>query len=159
MIWLDTDTIILKDIVELWNINNDYVEVYGRVDDYTWYEKYRHITKYLQTGVMLLNLELLNKNKTIDNTIKLIQTKKMYCTDMTAINKTCHSKKILSRKFNSYHWTKKAIIHHACGTWIHHGKRIQVKQDDERIFLKIHPQYKRIYDQLNKIVKMNKNLF
>jgi lipopolysaccharide biosynthesis glycosyltransferase len=107
ILWLDSDTIIMKDILPLWNINIEKHNLAAAIDHGT----------FFQNAVMLLNLNPKSK----DNIIKIFtDVCKFYKTtnygawgDMKVINKL---KKIyqLDNIYNSWQPLKKTVIFHYC---------------------------------------------
>ena len=159
-LWLDTDTIINKDIKELWDIDVSNYEVAGRRD-------LGRISKYFQTGVMLLNLKAIRESGDFEKAAKMVGEKKFYCyIDMGALNKIIPNKKkkMIPRRFNSYYGKDDCVIYHVCSTraghipftkkWWH-----RIKPDEFDLFLKKRPQYKPLYEEIFKIIEAHPNAF
>ena len=158
VIYLDADTIFNGDIKELWDIDISNVEVAGRRDSF-------RITRYFQSGVMLMNMKLIRENGTLAKACEICTNKKILAyLDMTALNRACKKRKMLPKKYNSYKYSKDCIVHHVCATreskipftkkWWH-----RIKTDEDSFMRKIYPEYNYIYDELDKIKKENKELF
>lgn len=152
VIYLDADTIFVGDVKELWNIDVDNVEMAGRRDIY-------RLSKYLQSGVMLLNMKKIREAGTFKKACKLCCEKKYFWyIDMSALNTACRKKKLISKRYNSYKYNKNCIIHHVCSTregkvpltkkWHH-----RIKTDEEEFMKKLYPQYNYIYKELDRIRK------
>ena len=97
LLYLDADTVCYKDLSELYNIDiSDYE--FAASKDYLgrWFIDYN----YLNSGVLLLNLENMRKNGSLTNCRKMCIEKKMLLPDQTALNTCCKKKLYLPRKFN-----------------------------------------------------------
>lgn len=98
ILYLDTDVVANGDISELYKIDiSDYE--YAGVLDY-----YAHVfisRDYINTGVLLLNMEKIKSTGLFKNARELVHDKKMGFPDQTAINKLTKSKLILPEKYNS----------------------------------------------------------
>ncbi|GMO13290.1 MAG: hypothetical protein Ta2E_02370 [Mycoplasmoidaceae bacterium] len=128
ILWLDTDTIIEKDLSDLWNIDISDYEWAGR-RDCTKYKNFSHelinsrlkdlMDEYpIQNGVMLLNVP--KANEIFKKMIELQMKENLGPGwDLTFMN--YFSKKILEipEKFNSYKYDSNNYIHHSCGTQIY----------------------------------------
>ena len=158
VLYLDSDTIINKDLKELWDIDVEDVEIAGRRDSF-------RITPYFQTGVMLLNMKKIRETGLFEEACRLCREKKYYCyIDMGALNQKCKKRKIISKKYNSYKYTKNSLIHHVCATreskipftkkWWH-----RIKTDEEELMRKFHPEYNSLYDQFDELKKNNNEMF
>ena len=97
LLYLDTDIICYKDIKELFDIDVSNYE-FGACKDYLgrWFIDYN----YLNSGVLLLNLDKIRKNNSFSDCRKMCNEKKMLLPDQTALNKMCKYKLILPRKYN-----------------------------------------------------------
>lgn len=98
ILYLDTDTIAMDNIMELWEQDIDGFYLGAVVDHYG---KVFINSGYINSGVMLINLKLMNSNDVLSQCRNLILTKKMKFHDQTSINEICRGKiKYLPRKFN-----------------------------------------------------------
>lgn len=93
VIYLDTDTIVRKDISRLWKLNiDDYyvagVKDYGVMDD-NYLQSLNLSGKYINSGVVLFNLNKIRKDKIVDKWFKLINSKKLLYPDQDALNIIC----------------------------------------------------------------------
>ncbi|MCQ2381805.1 MAG: lipopolysaccharide biosynthesis protein [Clostridia bacterium] len=98
VLYLDTDTIAMQDITILWNQD---VEGYhfGAVLDH--YGKVFISPKYINAGVLLLNLRQMNKDHVLEQCRELIRTKKLKFSDQSVLNQVSKGFiKYLPRKFN-----------------------------------------------------------
>lgn len=158
VIYCDTDVIFNKDINALWNLDNTKYELMGRKEPY-------RITKYINTGVMLLNMDLIRKNKTFEKSCFNCKHKKILAfIDMTALNRATKSIKYISKKYNSFVYKEDNVIHHLCV--VREGKlllskkwRHRIKPNEEKLLLQKLPQYKKYYIILNEYRKQNQNCF
>ena len=110
IIYLDVDTIINDNLKELWNFNLGSACLAGRAEQ----------GDYLNSGVLLMNLELIRKLNYEDTFCNLLTKCKMMYPDQDALNiifKT--SKKKLPKKFNilgtKEPFTEKIVIRHFAG--------------------------------------------
>lgn len=97
VLYLDTDIVCYKDISELYNINVDNYE-YAAAIDYLgkWFIDY----KYINSGVLLINLKNVKANDSFAACREVCRTRKMLLPDQTALNKKCKDKLYLPRKYN-----------------------------------------------------------
>ncbi len=110
ILYLDSDIVCYKDISELYNIDiSDYD--FAASKDYLgrWFIDYR----YLNSGVLLLNLDKIRKNNSFSNCRKMCMERKMLLPDQTALNVMCKDKLSLPRKFNEQKERKEdTVIRH-----------------------------------------------
>ena len=150
VIYLDSDTIMINDISELFNIDMKGAEIAGRRD------KFR-ITNYFQSGVMLFDMKKMRETGLLEKARKLVTTKKYICyIDMSALNTACKKRLMLPKKYNSFKYDKNAIIHHVCDTregkimftkkWWH-----RIKTDEVDFMKAIYPEYRYIYEEIDKL--------
>ncbi|MCM1290170.1 MAG: hypothetical protein NC132_05445 [Corallococcus sp.] len=159
VLYLDADTIMCKDIKPFYDMNVDKYELVGRRDLFFPY-------KYIQSGVMLLNMKLIRERGSFAKARHLCLTKKYVCyIDMSAINSACKSKKLVRRIYNHYQYSDKAVIHHVCATresnfppftkkWWH-----RIKIDEIDLMKKRHPVYIPLYEQFEQIREAYPHLF
>lgn len=160
-IYLDSDTIINKDIKELWDIDIEGYDVAGRKDTA------RPGFRYIQSGVMLLNLKEIRKDKSFEKACKNITNKKIgVYLDMTALNKAIpnYKKKVISKKFNSFKYSPDCVIYHVCA--LREGKipftkkwNHRIKIDELDLFEKYQPEYKDLVSDVKIRIKNNPELF
>ncbi len=110
LLYLDTDTLVAGDIKRFYNMDITDAELAGVKD------RYGRIfmgPRYLNAGVLLLNMDRIRKTNLFGKARNLLNTKKVFLSDQTAINKYVKHKLILPRKFNEQKRTKKnTIIRH-----------------------------------------------
>lgn len=160
-IYLDSDTIIHKDIKELWDIDINGYDVAGRKDTA------RPGFRYIQSGVMLLNLKEIKEDKTFEKACKNITDKKIgVYLDMTALNNAIpyKKKKVISTKFNSYKYAPDCVIHHVCA--LREGKipftkkwNHRIKIDELDLLAKYQPEYADLVLDVKNRMKENPELF
>lgn len=97
ILYIDTDVVFNSDPSELYNINIENFE-FGGVPDY--YGRFFYNKNYINTGVLLLNLNEIRKTGLFEKTLWLCREKKIFLADQTALNRSAKAKLILPRKFN-----------------------------------------------------------
>ena len=97
ILYLDADIVANGDIKELYNIDISNHEIAG-VRDY--YGKFFFYPNYLNSGVLLMNMDKIRKTKLLSKALDLCNKKKVFLPDQTAINKFAKKKLILPSKFN-----------------------------------------------------------
>lgn len=102
ILYLDTDVLAYKSFKEFYEIDNSTYEVVGALDYYGSHIYKKNIFKrdYLNSGVLLLNLDLLKKNDILKKARELCASKKMLLPDQSALNILCKHKLIVDRKYN-----------------------------------------------------------
>lgn len=116
-IYLDTDTIINRDLSLLFNIDIDGFEL-GVVRD-----AYRISRKYFNSGVMLVNHTECVKNNLYEKARDIVINKKLIYTDQTALNRACIKRKMLPLIYNAKDkYYPEIVVHHFCnvrkkGNW------------------------------------------
>lgn len=139
---MDADIVCYDDITSLYKVNIDGYD-FAATKDYfgKWFIDY----KYINSGVLLMNLKKLKENDILRKCREMCFEKKMLLPDQTALNKCCEQKLYLPRKYNEQKIRRKdTVIRHFSKTikFIPYFKTINIKpwQVDE-----IHEVYK-IYD-------------
>lgn len=109
VLYMDTDTIVLNDISELWNINIDNYYVAGckdyKIFDVEQYKNREHLFnyKYINAGILLMNLKELRKNDIQKKFFESMNEKKYPLLDQDVINIICGDKKLyISNKYNYF---------------------------------------------------------
>lgn len=102
ILYLDYDVVCNKNFKDFYYIDNKNYELAGVLDYYGSHFFKKNIFKkdYLNSGVLLLNLDLIKKNKLFEKCRNMCRTKKMLLPDQSALNKLSTSKKIMPRKYN-----------------------------------------------------------
>lgn len=108
ILYLDNDVVCYNNFEEFYNISNDNYELVGVLDYYGSHFFKKNIFKkdYLNSGVLLLNLDLIKKTRLFEKAREMCQTKEMLLPDQSALNKLCTKKKIVNRKYNEQHKLK-----------------------------------------------------
>ena len=102
ILYLDTDVLVYRSFKDFYNINNTNYELVGALDYYGShvYKKNPFKKDYLNSGVLLFNLDLLKKEDILKKARKMCATKKMLLPDQSALNILCKHKLIVDRKYN-----------------------------------------------------------
>lgn len=112
ILYLDNDVVARKDFTEFYNQNIEDFEVVGVLDHYgKWFFR-RNLFKldYINSGVLLFNLEKIRETNLFEKARKLCRNKKMFMPDQSAINKLATYKKIEERKYNEQRKLKEDTI-------------------------------------------------
>ena len=110
ILYFDADIVANGDISELYNIDISNHEI-GGVRDY--YGKFFFSPNYLNSGVLLMNMDKIRSTKVLSRALEFCNKKKVFLPDQTAINKFAKKKLILPSKFNEQKKLKdKTIIRH-----------------------------------------------
>lgn len=144
VLYIDTDTIIDGNLDKLWNINLDKYAVAGVKEKGDWD---RHLKlkgfndKYINCGVLLMNLDHIRKHKLDDQMIEMLNKEYHEYPDQDTINIVCKGKiKYIDSTYNSTTTTgiveNARIIHYIAGDkgWVKESPRSEVwyKYYDER---------------------------
>ena len=97
IIYIDVDTMVLKDITEMYNIDMTEYEV-GAVLDYM--GKFWIAPTYCNAGVLLLNMAKIKQTKLFDKCRERVIKKWMKMPDQSAIHKCVQYKMYLPSKYN-----------------------------------------------------------
>lgn len=115
ILYLDTDIVCYRDIKEIYDTNIEGYEIAAALD----YLGRKAIDdKYMNSGVVLMNLKEIRKTGCFEKARKMCKEKKMILPDQTAINKCCTKKIWLEDKCNEQHERKEdTIIRHFSMTY------------------------------------------
>ena len=142
IIYLDIDTMIYGNIKDLYDLDINGIE-YMASHDYMgrfWIKK-----DYINSGILLLNMDLIRETKLLEKCRKLVKTKKMYFTDQTALYKSKTHFKFFPNeyRFNQQRKVKPdTVVKHFCKgiKWfpftIYNVKQWQIEKVQN--YLKIH---------------------
>lgn len=101
ILYLDCDVLARKDFKELYETDFSEFEICGVPDRYGKYffghAPFKH--DYINSGVLLMNMDLVRKNDTFKKCRELCRTKKMFMPDQTALNKLA-KKRLIKNIFN-----------------------------------------------------------
>lgn len=100
ILYLDYDTVACKDIQELWDIDITNYEFAGAKD---YYGRFFINRNYLNSGVLLLNLEKIKETKLFEKCLNLLKVKKLMLPDQSALHREATCKLIIPRKYNEQH--------------------------------------------------------
>lgn len=110
LLYLDTDTMFTSSVLKLYDVDIENYELAGVKDRYGRFFMSLH---YLNAGVLLLNMEKIKETGLFKKARALLNKKKVFLSDQTAINKYVKRKKILSRAFNEQKKERKdTVIRH-----------------------------------------------
>ena len=117
ILYLDYDVVCRKDLSEFYDLDMTDIEAAGALDIYgKYFYHYHGLFKqtYMNSGVMLFNLEECRKTKMLPKTVKLCAQRKMMLPDQAALNKAITKRKIMPRKFNEQGERPKeeTVLHH-----------------------------------------------
>ena len=112
ILYLDNDVVAKKSFKEFYDIDNSKYELVGTRDFYGkyFYSKNKIKKDYLNSGVLLLNLDLIRKSGSFKKCREMCSKKKMLLPDQAALNKYCKPKLIVKRKYNEQHTMKKDTV-------------------------------------------------
>lgn len=136
ILYIDADAIVVNDISDLWNMSFDDKALIGVKEPGNW-SKYLNIEdmddKYINSGVLLMNLKLIREQKLDDEMINLLNTNQYMFPDQDAINIVCKDKiKYVSNIYNSTETTgfvdNAKIIHYIRERkgWIYTSPRSEI---------------------------------
>ena len=102
LLYLDIDVVALKDPKELYHIKNDDYEMVGVVDYYGqhWVRTDMFEKNYMNSGVLLMNLDLIRETGLLKTTRKKVGRARMLLPDQTSLNIYAQHKLLVDRKFN-----------------------------------------------------------
>lgn len=116
ILYLDYDVLCRKDISDFYSLNLDGFEAAGALDIYGKHFYHYHGLKqdYMNSGVMLFNLEECRKTKMFEKAISLCMNRWMMLADQAALNKSIKRRKILPRKYNEQgeRPRENTVLHH-----------------------------------------------
>lgn len=116
ILYLDTDTLIAKDISELYDTDIEGIELAAALD---YYGKIFMGYHYFNAGVLLLNMKEIRKSGLFERTERLCAEKKLFLPDQTALNRLVKKKKLLRGKYNEQkHYPEDTVIQHFAKTII-----------------------------------------
>jgi len=102
ILYLDNDVVCLKDPHLFYDIDNSKYELVGALDYYGshFLKKKIYRKDYLNSGVLLLNIDLIKKTKLFEKVRHRCQHVKMLMPDQTSLNLLSKKKLIVPNKFN-----------------------------------------------------------
>jgi len=112
VIYLDADTMINKDIDELYSTDMSRYEIAGALDAMGQYWIY---PTYINSGALLLNVKNLKKTGGFEKALDYVLTHSSFLVDQDAINKYCRYKLYLPARFNNQRkMTDDTVVKHFC---------------------------------------------
>ena len=158
IIYLDADTVIARDIKELYDIDVSSYEFAGALD---YYGRYFIDPHYINAGVLLFNLDKIKETKLFEKCIDLLNEKKVFLPDQTALNKYAKAKLIIDAKFNEQkHFRDETVVQHFAKTikWlpVFHTENIKPWHKDE-VKSKLTHKYDDILDKSTKKLEEYRN--
>lgn len=112
ILYLDTDVMCRGDFSDFYNRDISEYELVGVLDYYgQWFfgrAPFKH--DYLNSGVLLLNMQMIRKTKLFRHAREMCRTKKMFMPDQSALNKLAVAKGFAERKFNEQRRMKNDTI-------------------------------------------------
>lgn len=114
VLYLDYDVICRRDFADYYHRDMTGQELVGTLDHYgRWFFR-RHPFKmdYLNSGVLLLNLEEIRKTGLFEKCRAMCRRRKMFMPDQSAINKLSTSKAIAPRKYNEQRKLRDDTVFH-----------------------------------------------
>ncbi|MBQ2672569.1 glycosyltransferase family 8 protein [Candidatus Saccharibacteria bacterium] len=117
VLYLDYDVIARGDFGDFYNTDMDDVEAAGVVDIYgKYFYHYRGLFNfdYINSGVMLFNMNECLKNNVFGRATQLCKKRKMMLADQAALNKVISKRKLMPRKYNEQADKPKndTVLHH-----------------------------------------------
>ena len=117
ILYLDDDIIIRSDITEFYQQDMTGIELAGVLDYWGKFffhnVKTKHVFDYLNSGVLLLNMPKIKETDLFAKVRQMMQTKKMFLPDQSAINKLAVAKRVFPRYYNEqYKLQKNTKIQH-----------------------------------------------
>ncbi len=110
LLYLDTDVLFKGNPEDLWSINIDGYHIAGARD---FFGKFFFSPRYLNSGVLLMNMNEMKKDNVFKKCRNLCNEKKMLLFDQHALNKYAKKKLILHRRYNEQHKTfDNTIVRH-----------------------------------------------
>ena len=102
ILYLDNDVVCRSDPSDFYNREMGDNVLAGVLDYYGgWFFRQKFYKRdYLNSGVLLLNLDRIRKNGLFKAARTMCMTKKMFMPDQSALNKLCKNKMICERKYN-----------------------------------------------------------
>ena len=102
ILYLDTDVVCRQDCSEFYDQDIKDYEMVGALDYYgKWFFKQKAFKfDYLNSGVLLLNLDKIRETGLFRISRERCKNKKMFMPDQSSLNKLSTNKKIVSRKYN-----------------------------------------------------------
>ena len=115
VLYLDTDTLILGSLADLFAIDLADYE-YAACRDYMgrWFMGWN----YCNSGVLLMNMPKIRATQLMEKARRMCIEKKLFLADQTALNKCATKKLIIHPRYNRQRRINRdTVIRHYCGSW------------------------------------------
>ena len=117
ILYLDDDVIVRKDISDFYHQDLGNIEFVGVLDYFGRFFfhnlRTRRVFDYMNSGVLLLNMKEIKKTGLFAKVRHLMQVKKMFLPDQSALNKLAIRKRVAPRRYNEqYHLRPDTVIQH-----------------------------------------------
>jgi len=160
ILYLDADVLCRESFADFYHQDLSDVEVVGTLDYYGKWFFHHQLKKfdYINSGVLLMNLDLIRKTKLLRKCRRLCKIRPMLMPDQSALNRYSHKKRLAPNRFNEQHGVKpNTVFHHFSANWVMwpvphtvavkpwEQKKVQTK-------LGLHD-YDDIYDEANRIIQ------
>ena len=160
ILYLDCDLVVYDDISKLFNIDIEEYEIAMAKD---FYGKFFINPKYMNSGVVLMNMPKIKENNSFEKARTMCKTKKLLLPDQTALNRCCKRKLLLKNKYNEQNKRHKDTIIRHYSMKIKFFPRPHLLNIKPWEIERIHNIYKindydDIFDQYSEIKKKNNNL-
>lgn len=121
ILYLDADVLCNRNFSEYYHQNMENHEIVGTLDHYGkwWFHQDLRSFDYLNSGVLLLNMDLIRKTRLFAKCRQMCRTRLMFMPDQSAINKLCHTKKIVGNEYNEQHRQNNKTVFRHYSTSIH----------------------------------------
>lgn len=158
ILYLDNDVICRKNPIDFYNVDISRYELAGVLDLFgKWFFRNNFFKMdYLNSGILLLNLEMIKKTKLFKKARQMCINKNMFMPDQSSINKLASKKLIVNKKYNEQRALKQdTVFQHFTTTfvfWPYIKTRTVKPWDIERVhnILKLH-EYDDILDEYIKV--------
>lgn len=112
ILYLDNDVVCRQNCLAFYEEDLTDYELVGVLDYYGKWFYHNHSLKfdYINSGVLLLNMEKIRETGLFAKCRKMCQEEKMFLPDQAAINKLATAKKILPRKYNEQRRLQKNTV-------------------------------------------------
>ena len=107
LLYLDVDVLLARDVHLLYDLDIEAYELAGAPDHYG---KYLIHPRYINAGVLLLNMKRMRENGFFVRARELIRQKKMIFADQSAINRTVKRRRVLPQRFNDQKFLHKHTV-------------------------------------------------
>ena len=117
ILYMDYDVVCRGDVRDFYNMNLGDIEAAGVQDIYgKYFYHYRGIFNfdYMNSGVMLFNLELCRENHVLEKAVVLCAKRWMMLADQAALNKAIDYRVLVDRKYNEQSERPRTdtVLHH-----------------------------------------------